>query len=134
MIWRLLREEPSLSLRNDKSFKSRGVRTQPLTMMLLLASVAARRCLMSVRMAVNGRYVCQNAVHQQEKDRGGPGKHAAVAQTFLYIPVARSRNTGQECPWRPQTRMQECLRYSTVTLFARLRVLSTWKPRSTAML
>ena len=49
---RLARQEPSLSSRKEKPFESRRVRTQPLTVTASFGSVAARRCLISVRMGM----------------------------------------------------------------------------------
>jgi len=46
---RLARQEPSLSSRKEKPLASRRVRTQPLTVTCSFASVAARTCLINVR-------------------------------------------------------------------------------------
>ncbi len=43
------RQEPSFSSRKEKPFESRRVRTQPLTVTASFGSVAARMCLISVR-------------------------------------------------------------------------------------
>src|SRR2546423_1168392 len=90
MIWRLRRQEPSFSSRNEKSFESRRVRTQPWTWTPEIGAVVSKAALMDVGPGI--RQLCRAMALRQAScsDAALPAQMAAIAiDALLRRPVTQ---------------------------------------------
>src|SRR2546423_12609443 len=94
MIWRLRRQEPSFSSRNEKSFESRRVRTQPWTWTPEIGAVVSKAALMDVGPGI--RQLCRAMALRQAscRDAALPAQMAAIAIDALLRRQSAVTTTG----------------------------------------